>query len=286
MTKKKTGLMALTKEDLVKKINDLQNVINNPPQTKINPSSPSTSTSSTSIESDDASAPSNPASFSNVSTDPILKSILDRVSSLEGKVTRLETENTSLRYQVKVLHRHLEEIDDDLIECEKDVTRIDQYTRRWNVEIQNIPDDVDQDHLKPAIAHALQQMNVNINEDAFEAIHRLKKAKKSKGPAPVIVRFRKRDDAFETLKKKKDSKKIENNTFGPSMRTKIFIHENLGPRAKRIFDFCLKMQKEGKIFKVWTIKGVTNILFDNDRNEKPTQVFHYEELWDLFPSDD
>ena len=68
------------------------------------------------------------------------------------------------------------------------------------------------------------------------------------------------------------------------MKTNIFIHENLGPRAKKIFDFCLQMQRDGHIYKVWTVKGVTNFVYDNDENEKPTKVYHYDELWELFPN--
>ena len=201
-------------------------------------------------------------------------------------VQTLQKENTSLRYELKVLKNRSDDIDDDLYEIEKDLTRMDQYTRRWNVEIQNIPEDVAQEQLKPTIVHALDQMNVTVQQNDIEAIHRLKKGKQSKGPASVIVRFRKRDDAFKTLQKKRETKKIVNNTFGPTMKTKIFIHENLGPRAKKIFDFCLRMQKEGVIYKVWTNKGITHFLYENDEHEKPTKVFHYDDLWNLFPDAD
>ena len=297
-TSKKKGLMSLNKEELVKKINDLQNQINNPSPSGQGKKSGSTSGSSSILGDDDSpksptiitTSPLGLSSTSAVRADAtpspnVLTTILQRISSLETTVQKLENENTSLRYQVKTLRQQIEEVDDNVIEVEKDVTRLDQYTRRWNIEVRNIPDDVPQDHLKPSIAHALQQMNINVNEDGIEAVHRLKKSKKAKGPAPVIVRFRKRDHAFETLSKKQECKKITNDTFGPSMNTKIFIHENLGPRAKKIFDFCLQQQREGHIFKVWTVKGVTNFIYENDRNEKPTQVYHYDELWNLFPDD-
>ena len=285
----KKGLMALNKEELVKKINDLQNQISNPSPKSNSPPSSSHSDDVSIVEhSNDVLSPTNtqPSQYPNSSASDttLLNSILNRVSSLEETVKKLSTENTSLRYEVKILRQQIEDVDDNVIEVEKDITRLDQYTRRWNVEIRNIPDDVPQNQLKPTLAHALQQMDVNINEDGIEAIHRLKKSKKSKGPSPVIVRFRKRDDAYETIQKKRDTKKITNNTFGPSMKTKIFIHENLGPRAKKIFDFCLQMQRDGKIFKVWTVKGVTNFVYDNDEHEKPTKVYHYDELWELFPN--
>ena len=45
------------------------------------------------------------------------------------------------------------------------------------------------------------------------------------------------------------------------------------------------MKEDGEIYKVWTFKGVSNILFTDNNDEKPTAVYHYDELWDLFPDD-
>ena len=221
-----------------------------------------------------------------VSSETLLSTILKKVNSLEEDVKDLKKENASLKGEIKALRNQTDEIDDNVYELEKDITRLDQYTRRWNIEIQNIPDDIKEEELKPAIVHALTQIDVDVQEDGIEAVHRLKKSKKSKGPAPVIVRFRKRDDAFTTMMNKRHTKKIQNDTFGPSMKTKIFIHENLGPRAKKIFDFCLQQQRDGHIYKVWTTKGVTHFLFENDKKETPTKVYHYGDLWNHFPDDD
>ena len=125
-------------------------------------------------------------------------------------------------------------------------------------------------------------MDVNVTENSLEAIHRLKKPKKSKGPAPVIVRFKNRDDAYNSLKNKKNSNKILKSTFGPSMKSNIFVRENLCPRYKEIFDFCMSKKAQGEIYKVWTFKGVTYILFSDDKHDKPISVSHYDDLWDLF----
>ena len=290
MTKKGKGLMAHNKEDLVKIINDLQNKINNPkPASKSaeihHGDDDAVQTTEENLKAfssnSDSSSTSSPVLESSES---ILNTILTKVHSLELTVQTLQKENTSLRQELKTLKKHTKDIADDLYEIEKDITRMDQY--RIFQRIQNIPEDVAQEQLKPTIVHALDQMNVTVQQNDIEAVHRLKKGKQSKGPASVIVRFRKRDDAFKTLQKKRETKKIVNNTFGPSMKTKIFIHENLGPRAKKIFDFCLKMQKEGAIYKVWTDKGITHFLYENDEHEKPTKVFHYDELWNIFPDDD
>ena len=296
MVKKGKGLMAYNKEDLVKMVNDLQNKIANPPPKQL----PSKFDLVVNDECDDAAqvteektnSSSNSSSTLCSSTsgtspnDSILETILSKVHSLEQTVQKLLKENTSLKYELKILKNQTEDTDDRIYEIEKEVTRMDQYTRRWNIEIQNIPEDVPQDQLKPSVVNALNQMNVNVQEEGIEAIHRLKKGKKSKGPPSVIVRFRKRDDAFRTLQNKRETKKVEKNTFGQSMKTNIFIHENLGPRAKEIFDFCLKMQKDGVIYKVWTVKGITHFVFENNKREKPTKVYHYDDLWELFPDAD
>lgn len=266
MTKQK-GLMALTKVELVDKITLLNNQIKNQPSTKKDMT---------------VSEDSNKVS-SNLDTD--ITAILIRIEALENNVTTLLDENTALKKSMKSLKENNKNLVDDIYHLEKDLSSLEQYSRRWNIEIHNIPDDVEQNLLAPTVVHALNQMDVNINESSFEAVHRLKKSKYSKGSASVIVRFKNRDDAYKSMKNKRNSINVVKSTFGTSMKGNIIIHENLCPRYKEILNFCMSMKAEGELFKVWSFKGVTHILFSDDKHEKPTTVRHYDDLWELFPDE-
>ena len=266
MTKQK-GLMALTKNDLVNKINMLQNQISNPPPPKTE---------------NQASAKD---SLSNRNSSPDLTFLINRIEALEKTVTTLENNNIVLTNSLKAIKEINKDLADDIYHLQKDLSSLDQYSRRWNIEIKNIPDDFEQELLAPSVFHAINQMDVRINEDSLEAVHRLKKSKNSKGSASVIVRFKNRDDAYKSMKNKKKSSNVLKTTFGQSMKGNIFIHENLCPQYKEIFDFCMSRKAVGELFKVWSFKGVTHILFDDDEYEKPTTVRHYDDLWDLFPDE-
>ena len=265
MGPKKKGLMALTKPELINKINDLQNQLKN------------FSRKENSFDADDVDD-----KLQNLSN--INEKILTRLDSLETNIKLLQDENTGLKKSIKIMEEDTLNLTDDIFYLESDLSSLEQYSRRWNIEIQNIPDDVEQNLLAPSVTHALNQMDVNVTEYSIEAIHRLKKSKNNNS-APVIVRFKNRDDAYKTLKQKRKANKVDKSTFGQSMKTNIYIQENLCPRYKEIFDFCTSMKEDDIIYKVWTFKGVCNILFTDDINEKPTAVYHYDELWDLFPDD-
>ena len=48
-------------------------------------------------------------------------------------------------------------------------------------------------------------------------------------------------------------------------------------------NFVLINKKLEKYIKVWTYKGIVNILFPDNNNEKSTKIEHYDDLWELFP---
>ena len=220
--------------------------------------------------------------------------ILKRVVELEKAVLTLREENTllndeiaNLKTNIKDLQEEIDVLQDDLFNVEKDLYSTQQYSRRWNIEICNIPDELNQDELEPAVLHALSYLDVNINARDLEAVHRLqKRSNESKNsPKTVIVRFKNRKDAFKTLKNKRLSNTVPKNTFGLTCNKNIFIQESLCPHYRSIYEYCQQRRDWGDIHKVWTYKGIVNILFDDDDQEIPTRILHYEDLWDIFSDD-
>ena len=91
--------------------------------------------------------------------------ILERLDGLEGNVASLEIENRNLKKRFKAIEDNTDDISDNLYELEKNAYDTQQYIRRWNVEIENIPEDITQKQLKPTIIHALSHLDVNINKN-------------------------------------------------------------------------------------------------------------------------
>ena len=56
------------------------------------------------------------------------------------------------------------------------------------------------------------------------------------------------------------------------------IYENLCPEYKSIFNECYKLKSDGKITKMWTFNGIVNIKYTDTIDEKPTKIFHIDDL--------
>ena len=62
----------------------------------------------------------------------------------------------------------------------------------------------------------------------------------------------------------------------------IKIVENLSPANRSVFNECQKLKREGLIEKFWTRNGFVRFKF-SDNEERPVQINHSDELFDLFP---
>ena len=115
--------------------------------------------------------------------DEIIQSLKNEVSSLQNLVGKLEC-------QVCLL-------EDALINNEIKINNADQYSRRNNVAIQDIPQSVKSKDLEDMVINVLDKVNVKVTKNDIEACHRLGDSRKT------IVRFVNRKYSFEALKNKK-----------------------------------------------------------------------------------
>ena len=264
----------LTKAELEIKVTEMQKIITKYQQDEKKQSS---DLNSQNIENKDGGT--------NSTDDSIMRNILNRLTCLEFTVNRLEKENILLKKDVKSLVNLNKDLEDDLYYLRIDLSSLEQYTRRWNVEVCNIPEEINQDQLKPTIISAFTQMEVPINEDDLEIVHRLGKPKNSNSPANVIIRFKNRNSAYQVMKNKKNSKNIDKSSISPNLKKNLYFQENLCAHYREVLDYCLSKKYSGDLYKVWTFKGVVNILFSDAAGEKVSKIYHYSDLWDLFPDD-
>ena len=112
---------------------------------------------------------------------------------------------------------------DELYEQKVDLTYLNQYGRRENVEICWIPESVSQDELQKHILDVTKTMGVKVPPNGIHIVHRIGKSRNSR-PRNVIVRFVNRQTAFSLLKNKR---KLNNGRY-----KNYFITENLCPYNK------------------------------------------------------
>ena len=75
---------------------------------------------------------------------------------------------------------------------------MNQYSRRENIELQNIPESVVQDDLEKFVINLLKEIKLDISSYDLVAVHRLGKPSSRKS-TNVIVRFLNRKSAFACL---------------------------------------------------------------------------------------
>ena len=144
---------------------------------------------------------------------------------------------------------------------------LQQYNRRENIEISNIPDTIENHELEYVVIGILRSIGVdNLESWEIAACHRLKK-RKNEQFGNIIIRFTNRKRAIQCLKYKKYLKGYI------CEYSKIYIHENLCPRFRSIFEDCEKMKAEGEIKKLWTFNGIVNFKKSDNINERPKKIY-------------
>ena len=100
----------------------------------------------------------------------------------------VKRENLSLNKKVIDLEDYAEQSDEQIFILEKRLNKLEQYTRRENIEISGISHNVPSNQLEDIVIDLLNQINVKIDKKDIQACHKLPDIDNQK-PNNVIVRF-------------------------------------------------------------------------------------------------
>ena len=113
------------------------------------------------------------------------------------------------------------------------------------------------------------RLDVTVTPRDISVAHRLKSGKND-AHRPIIVRFASRRMRDEVLRAKK---KLFVRTDSSSTNTgTVFISEHLTRGVAALFFDARKLVRENKLGSAWTHKGLVNVKFTKEQNEKPTIV--------------
>ena len=133
-------------------------------------------------------------------------------------IEALEDENLTLKSRVDPLK-------EKIIELDISRNKLDQYTRRNNIEIQGIPATVSDDHLEDKVLDICKAMNLTVENSGIKGCHRIDKG----NPKTTIVRFVNINFGNLILDKKQELKKIDNAKLCFQNNVTLFVSENLSP---------------------------------------------------------
>ena len=160
---------------------------------------------------------------------------------------------------------------------EFDHDALEQYTRKFNVEVHGIPE-CEGENLADIIIKIGQKISVDITSQDIDIVHRLRK--KTPTAKPIIVRFtsyRKKRESYQSrfnLKTTKISEIIE--SVQHEVEARIYINENLTPRRQELLAKARKMRKAKKLVRVWTVDG--KLFVRKTEESRPVRI---SEDWDL-----
>ena len=94
----------------------------------------------------------------------------------QGQVQDLTTENKSLKAKCERLENDYEDLEQRLFEVENKQDELEQYTRKFNLEIHGIPEREEEDNMASLIKLG-SLVGEDISRDDIDIVHRLKKKK-------------------------------------------------------------------------------------------------------------
>ncbi|XP_075210788.1 uncharacterized protein LOC142318134 [Lycorma delicatula] len=175
------------------------------------------------------------------------------------KIENLTAKNHNLRQQVKQLEFRLEDVE--------------QYSRKSMIEIHGIPKKDDED-VVDTIKKVGDVIGFQITDEMIDACHRLPgKNNMSDG---IIVKFVRRRDKENFMKKKRDKKLITTLNMGFTTDTPVYINESLCPPRRRLYALARQAKKYKGYKYIWLRDG--KILMRKNEKDKIVQIRNEEDL--------
>ena len=118
----------------------------------------------------------------------------------------------------------------------------DQYTKRSNLEIYGIPEEVKDDQLEEKVINIFSQLNVSISKSDIEDSHQL-------GRSNTVVKLINHKLCKDALGKKFEfNKNSDNSKLGFNVENKFFLCENLTPYNQCLAWVCRELKRAKEIY--------------------------------------
>ena len=161
-------------------------------------------------------------------------------------IENLVNENIRLSNKCNKLENEVYEFYDRFYDLESGLYELQQRSRRKNIEIAGLPNDILDENLESTVINILNNGTEEDNplrKDEIDAIHRLP----SRGDfKPVIIRFsgRKRRDEIIEL-----NYTINDHDLAPyGIENKIYINDSLSPKMKTLHYHARQLRRQQKKF--------------------------------------
>ena len=168
----------------------------------------------------------------------------------QTEVQELKSCNALLTTRIEALEAREKVADKTIHDLEEKYDDIEQYSRKFNLEIHGIPERKEED-IAQIILDLAEAIDADVREEDIDICHRLYKAE---GKArPIIVKFTNYDSKYEMYSKRLRLRKVDNREkFGVE---RVFINENLTSRRALLYSKVRKKVKDNSVWNTWTMDG-------------------------------
>lgn len=176
---------------------------------------------------------------------------------MEENTKAVNDHNSSMKDCLKKIDDLLEEnkrLSKKVAELEARVEDMEQYSRLNCVEIHGIPEQKNEDVVS-VVKEVGKALDMNISDSMIDACHRLGRRTGTSGPPPgIIVKFVRRLDKDELLKKRRVKSNLSTRHMNLGVDQPVYINEALSPARRRLFAQARQVKRE-KNFKFLWVRG-------------------------------
>ena len=105
--------------------------------------------------------------------DTDISNLCNQISKLNDIITQLHSTNEKIRSELAVVKNVNEKLEVRIINLEKNQAKSEQYSRRNNIELSGIPNDIPEDNLDKVLIDICHDSGLEIEPKDIEGCHRL-----------------------------------------------------------------------------------------------------------------
>lgn len=187
------------------------------------------------------------------------KKLCDEMKSIKEQNAQLLEENKSLKLQIS--------------EMKSDIVELQQYSRRLNVEITNLPE-VPQENIQDVLNNVMKALEVDLSTNIV-ASHRVSTTKPGK-IKPIIIQFN-NQSAKSVFMKAAKSKRLTADKVNSNLESlPIYCNDHLCPELKKLLYECKQFKRKNNFKYCWCKNGKLNL-----RQSEKSEIFKIKSLLDL-----
>ena len=164
-----------------------------------------------------------------------------------------------------------------IINLERNVLNASQYHRREIIEINPVPEDIQDNVLEATVCRALSLTGHNVIPADLQACHRMRRK------SHVVVKFKNRKLKHNVFTSRKKLLEKGSDLTNLKFSGKLFIAESMCNENHQLAYICRKLKKSAKIHSSWFINNALNVKLS--QNGDIHKIFHITDLEELIGID-